>query len=187
MSKIDEEIKLVFEQWGEESALDLKNEAEDALRRAGRTNPNAISLEFDKKISTTADGNVTLEIRATRLNQPAKYWRYIEEGRRPGKQPPASLFGKQWQNEQGIDARVVLLQIQAKRRRGLKSKPKKGLNYDSAVKSLAFLIARSIGRKGLRPKPFVGKVLTDERITQLRNRLTPLLGEKYKLIIKGLE
>jgi hypothetical protein len=192
VSRIDELIAQAFEQWGEEASIDLKNEAELALQRAGRSNPNTISLEFDKVIATTSDGNVSLEIRAKRIGKPAPYWRYIEEGRRAGKQPPADKFGKAWQNEQGIDARVVLLKIQAKRKRGLKTgnrrlkRVAKGLNYDSAVRSLSFLIARSIGRKGLRPKPFVGKVLTDERIADLRNRLTPLLGEKYKLIIKGL-
>lgn len=193
MSQIDEQIRRVFELWGEEGAIDLKNEAEAALQRAGRSNPNTISLEFDKFISTTNAGDVTLEIRAVRLGKPAKYWRYIEEGRRPGKQPPASVFGKTWQNEQGIDARVVLLQIQAKKKRGINvpsrelKRAKKGLDYDKAVKSFAFLIARSIGRRGLKPKPFVGKVITDARIADLRTKLTPLLGEKYKLIIKGLD
>lgn len=191
-SKLDNEIAKVFREWGKESALELKEEAEAALQRGGRTNPNTVSLEFKEILSTTSDGNVQLEIVARRKGQPVKYWKAIEEGRKPGKQPPSDVFGKTWQNEQNIDARVVLLQIQA-RKKGLQTpnrkfkRLKKTLDYDKAVKQLQFIIAKSIGKKGIKPKPYLGKVLTDERVRELRTKLTPLLGEKFKLIIKGLE
>lgn len=192
-SKLQDEIAKVFREWGKESSLDLKTEAELALQRGGRTNPNTVSLEFKEVLTTTPDGNVQLEIVARRKGQPVKYWKAIEEGRAPGKkQPPSDVFGKTWQNEQAIDARVVLLQIQA-RKKGLQTtnrkfkRLKKTLDYDKAVKSLSFIIAKSIGKKGIKPKPYLGKVLTDERIRELRNKLTPLLGERFKLIIKGLE
>lgn len=193
MPSIDQQIAEVFRKWGKETALEFKEEAEAALRKAGRKNPNTISLEFDETITTNGT-DVTLEIRAKRLGKPAKYWRAIEEGRTPGKrQPPSNVFGKTWQDEQQIDPRVLLLKIQAKKKNGLSvpnrsfKKVKKGLNLESAYKSVAFMIARSIGRKGIKPKPFVGQVLNDGRIEDLRNLLTPLLGQRYKLIIKGLE
>lgn len=192
-SKIDEEIKKVFQKWGKETALEFKESARDALAKGGRTNPQTVSLEFKELIVTTEDGNVGLEIRAQKLGKPAKYWKVIEEGRAANKKaPPSDVFGRTWQNEQNIDARVVLLEIQRKKKgivnvnRKFK-RLKKTLDYDKAVKTLSFLIARSIGKKGIKPKPFVGKVLNDGRITELREMLTPLLGEKFKLIIKGLE
>lgn len=187
MPSVNDEIKKVFRDWGKETALELKEEAEAALKRGGRKNPNSISLEFDEFIKTTPDGNVLLEIRASNQGQPVQYWQAIDEGRKPGKKPPpSSVFGQQWQNEQGIDARQVLLSIQLKKKPGLKLE-KKNMNYEKAARQLSFVIARSIGKKGIKPKPYLDKVLTDERIAKLRNGLTPLLGKKFKLIIKGLE
>lgn len=194
MSKINDQIAEVFREWGKKSSLDLTEEATAALVRAGRKNPQGVGLQFKEVLSTSPDGSVTLEIVARKQSKPVKYWKAIEEGRQPGKrQPPSDVFGKQWQNEQQIDARVVLLQIQARKKKGVSvpnrkfKRLKKTLNYDKAVKQLSFIIAMSIGKKGIKPKPYLGKVLNDENIAVLRKDLTPLLGERFKLIIKGLE
>ena len=64
-----------------------------------------------------------------------EYWKWIENGRKPGKMPPPdSLIS--WIKSKGIQ-------------------PKKGI----AVKSLAFLIARKIGRVGIKPKHLLTDVL----------------------------
>jgi hypothetical protein len=188
MLKINEEIKKVFSDWGKETALELKEEAEAALKRGGRKNPNPPTLSFREFISTTSDGDVQLEIKAETLNKkPAMYWRIIDEGRRPGaKQPPSKVFGKVWQHEQQIDPREVLLKIQAKKRPGLKLEKSK-MNYERAALQLSYIIARSIKKKGIKPKPYLDRVLTTERIGKLRTKLTPLLGKKFKIIITGLE
>jgi len=61
----------------------------------------------------------------------ADYWKYIEYGRPPGKRPPINAILK-WIQQKGITPRS--------------GKP-------MSQKSLAFLIARKIGRDGIKPRP----------------------------------
>ena len=66
------------------------------------------------------------------------YWKYIESGRRPGKMPPLDAIEK-WINVRRIIPHSMTL--------------KSGKTVIPSVKQLSFLIARSIGRRGIAPKP----------------------------------
>ena len=68
-----------------------------------------------------------------------KYWRYIEYGRRPGKMPPLDVIEK-WINVKQIIPHSMTL--------------KSGKTVIPSVKQLSFMIARKIGRDGIRPRPF---------------------------------
>lgn len=68
----------------------------------------------------------------------ADYWKYIEYGRRPGKMPPLDVIEK-WINVRQIIPHSMTL--------------KSGKTVIPSVKQLSFLIARSIGRRGIAPKP----------------------------------
>ena len=67
------------------------------------------------------------------------YWKYIESGRRPGKMPPLDVIEK-WINVRRIIPHSMTL--------------KSGKTVIPSVKQLSFLIARSIGRRGIQPRPF---------------------------------
>ena len=68
-----------------------------------------------------------------------EYWRYIEYGRRPGKMPPLDVIEK-WINVRRIIPHSMTL--------------KSGKTVIPSVKQLSFLIARSIGQRGIQPRPF---------------------------------
>ena len=68
-----------------------------------------------------------------------EYWKYIEYGRRPGKMPPLDVIEK-WINVRQIIPHSMTL--------------KSGKTVLPSVKQLSFLIARKIGRDGIRPRPF---------------------------------
>ena len=69
-----------------------------------------------------------------------EYWKYIEAGRRAGaKMPPLDVIEK-WINVRQIIPHSMTL--------------KSGKTVIPSVKQLSFLIARSIGRRGIRPRPF---------------------------------
>ena len=70
------------------------------------------------------------------------YWKYIESGRRPGKMPPLDVIEK-WINVRRIIPHSMTL--------------KSGKTVIPSVKQLSFLIARSIGRRGIAPKPLFQK------------------------------
>lgn len=181
MSTQNKIVKL-FTDFGIPLSEDLLESLVEALRQGGRMSPQTTKMNFSPRIKTTPDGNVSLEIVAY-----DKYWRWIESGRKAGaRRVPADVLGKKWQNENAIDARKVILSIQAKRKSSIKFK-KSTLNYDKAARSLSFIIQRAIFKRGIKPKPFVDRILDDGRFKEFRNALVPLLGEQYKLIIKGLE
>ena len=66
------------------------------------------------------------------------YWKYIEYGRRPGKMPPVSAI-ENWINVKQIVPHSMTL--------------KSGKTVIPTIPQLSFLIARSIGRRGIAPKP----------------------------------
>ena len=72
----------------------------------------------------------------------ADYWKYIEYGRRPGKMPPVSAI-ENWINVKQIIPHSMTL--------------KSGKTVIPTIPQLSFLIARSIGRRGIVPKPLFQK------------------------------
>lgn len=72
----------------------------------------------------------------------ADYWKYVEYGRRPGKMPPISAI-EHWINVKQIIPHSMTL--------------KSGKTVIPTIPQLSFLIARSIGRRGIAPKPLFQK------------------------------
>ena len=72
----------------------------------------------------------------------ADYWKYIEYGRRPGKMPPLEVIEK-WIDVKQIKPHSMTL--------------KSGKTVIPTPPKLPFLIARSIGRRGIAPKPLFQK------------------------------
>ena len=71
-----------------------------------------------------------------------EYWKYIEYGRRPGKMPPLDVIEK-WIDVKQIKPHSMTL--------------KSGKTVIPTPPQLPFLIARSIGRRGIAPKPLFKK------------------------------
>jgi uncharacterized short protein YbdD (DUF466 family) len=85
------------------------------------------------------------------------YWKYVDSGRKKGsKQPPQDAMLKhialrgEWHAKRVNDISNFYTNS-----KGLKVKRKNPLPKDKARKSLAFLIGRSIKRKGIKPTNFV--------------------------------
>jgi hypothetical protein len=178
--------KLILKSFGQDVAEDLKNSLNAALKAAGNRNPMEAALSFQPEFSEDSEG-VTLNIVAS-----GEYWKWIESGRKPKtRRIPADVVGKKWQNANGIDPRQIILSLRTKtKRKGLNykqpkfnKKQKAVLNYDKAAKSLSFIIQSSIYKKGIVPKPFVDRVLNDGRLVKLRNELTEVLAQGFKLEI----
>lgn len=176
MAAIDEARKILTE-FGKDLADDLEQSLTKALRDGGRRNPEQPALTF--KQETYIDGpGVEMAIMAS-----GDYWKYIESGRKKGaRRIPADVVGKVWQNTNNIDPRQVLMQLRLKKVRKLKTAKNK-LNYDKAAKSLSFVIQNSIFKKGIKPKPFIDRVIDDGRIEVLSSTLRQVLGNEYKLEI----
>ena len=74
----------------------------------------------------------------------ADYWNYVDKGRKPGKQPPISSIVK-W----------------------IRNKPSFGGLGNKKPESVAFGIAKKIGKFGIKPTNFYTKVINDGRLIKL--------------------
>lgn len=185
MSLFDE-IKKVQEAFGKQLAEDLDKSLNAALKKGGSKNVQEAKLHFDENITTSQDG-IVLQILASDL-----YWDWVDKGRKPGRMPPSDKLGRKWQNTQKIDPRKVLLEIEAKykskikRKTNLSSKirPRKKLSFDAAAKQLSFIIARSIGKKGYKARPYLSKILNDGRVEKLQEALSIVMGREINLELR---
>lgn len=84
------------------------------------------------------------------------YWKYIEDGRRPGaKMPPVEAI-KKWIEYKKILPRPIQL--------------KSGKTVIPSTQQLAFVIARSIGKNGIAARP-----IARETVDQLNNEFVSIL------------
>lgn len=124
----------------------VKDEFSAALNKlAVRTQAMAVETARNKKIHST--GNLIQQIKWKKIGQlayavisGADYSLFVEEGRKPGKWPPYKpIF--EW------------VQRHYQRFSGFKTKKSKAAQAD--IKNIAFLIQRKIGRKGIKPRPYM--------------------------------
>lgn len=169
------ELDSVILHFADKLNKDLKASLELALKEGGSKNVQESTVTFQPRYKISEDGTIDIQI----VTQQA-HWKYIEFGRRPGKMPPPNKLGKDWQVSQKIDARKVLAEIKVKTNKGLTRK-KKELSFDKATKQLAFLIARSIGKRGLKPRPYIDRVLNDGRIDQLTKDISRVLSKNITI------
>lgn len=111
------------------------------------------------------------------------YWQYVEEGRKPGKQPPIEAIMK-WTSQKGLS----LSGLSKRTKRIIKSlktkKVRKALRQISAEakrRSLAFLIARKIGRKGIAASNFFSEVVNKDLFDSMRKDISEYLKKDFVL------
>lgn len=169
--------------FGKKIAIYMRANLEEAMQKAGSKNPQETSLRFEPVISMNGS-TVNIQIVAS-----DEYWYYVDNGRKAGKMPPPDTFGKKWQAKNNIDPRKVIAEIQLKRKRGLKINPKGSLNtkkwlsFKKASKQLSFIIARSIGKKGVKARPFVENTMKDVEFDVFKKRMAGLIGKEITLDI----
>jgi len=99
------------------------------------------------------------------------YYEFVDKGRKPGKQPPrGKIF--EWIRQKdlsGATGKVGLIKDDFKRR-----------------KTLAFLIARKIGKFGTKPTNFFSSVVNRSAINKLKNDIAEALGRDVVFTITKL-
>ena len=106
------------------------------------------------------------------------YWRWVDEGRKPGKMPPVDKIA-QWIAHKGIPIRAQVKATPLKR----KSKKTLSERVRSRQRSVAFLIARSIGKKGTRPTHFYSDVINEKFIADMKADIGKQLKKDYTIQI----
>ena len=99
-----------------------------------------------------------------------EYWKYIEYGRKAGAKMPPIKPIENWIIVKQIIPKPLTL--------------KSGKTIIPSTKSLAFVIARSISRKGIKPRPYL-KNSIDEMKKIFIERIKDAIAKDLKMIIEG--
>lgn len=173
---LDSEINKLITGFGQKFADDLSIALNKALKQGGNKSPQEAHLSFSPSYRITTEGTTIL------INASDSYWYYIEHGRKPGKMPPSAKLGKRWQNQNNIDPRTIVQEIQ------IKYYKSKGFNYnikplkfDKAAKQFGFIVARSIGKHGYKARPFLNSILNDGRMESLSNALSLIFKKEIQV------
>lgn len=123
------------------------------------------SLKTAGKVATGSLSNFTYEVEQddkmfSIVFNLQDYWKYVENGRLAGKQPPIDAIAK-WITVKPIIPRAVR-------------------NKVPSVKQLAFLIARSIGEHGIKPTKALQGTLESSYVQDLEDKLCDLLIEQIE-------
>lgn len=112
---------------------------------------NELIAKYDE-MSIRVSGNWAENLEVETAKDSVILWGpYSPDGRKPGKQPPSEAI-EQWLKDKGIASR---------------------LEKEISITSLAYLIARKIGREGWKRQgtPLVSSVVTPERIQQIIDKI----------------
>lgn len=104
------------------------------------------------------------------------YWKFVDGGRKKGaKMPPINAMLKHIANR-GIDYKGI--QNNYRNTKGILVKRKKPLAKEKALRTLAYLIGRSISKKGIKPTNFVDEAFDNNILDNMSKELSTALGRE---------
>jgi len=142
-------------------AKSLKSRLEENFSDASGDLGNSITVSAKKS-------NNSLEVNISMLD----YWEALDKGRKPGKQPPINKI-KEWLTYPNPRAKLGLEGVS---------------NVNIAeVNSLAFLIARKIGKKGTKGNNFASDVFDSKKVkVDLPNAIADAVFEDLNIVFDDL-
>lgn len=120
----------------------------------------------------------------------ADYWRFVDEGRKPGSKFPPPDVIRQWIINKGL-AYNSTGKIQSLHgsmpKKGLKANITKGQtllsNHEMQLRTLTYLFSRKIARDGIAPTPFVTDTLTVDSVAELQANLSAAFKQDVNVAV----
>lgn len=173
----DSPIHKIMKQWSEDAIALMKDNTPKASGRL------AASISFDFK---NDGGVVIVEFTAD------DYWDYVNSGVDGFSQSAGAVenkFGNTYSFKSAVPSRSMVDSLLGQDKRNwLASKGITSLTYggktyqlttESDYRGAAFVFARAVKQKGIKPSNFVGKAVNEESISQLENLLMDALENLF--------
>lgn len=198
-NELEKQIVHVFNAWGKTLVRDTKKAIDTAIAADGGGQTSKLSGSVNYKV---INEGVVISF-SLMMND---YWKFQDSGvdgtevkhgskykfkqrlDKRGNQKPVNIGAI----ENFIKARHIKIELSAKKKALNKSLRTKGirqrhkqLSFDEARKSAAYAMGVDIAKKGIKPKKFMDKVITDERMNELKQMLAPLIRDAFVLEIKS--
>jgi hypothetical protein len=145
---------------------------------------DAIAESLNKNDKVVQGGlvqSISINIRSFATNMVmeismADYWKFVDGGRKKGaKMPPINAMLKHIANR-GINYKGI--QNNYRNTKGILVKRKKPLAKEKALRTLAYLIGRSISKKGIKPTNFVDEAFDNDILDNMSKDLSTALGRE---------
>lgn len=148
----DDGILRIIQNWGNELISQMQNRL-----RSNKTNASSsLSQSIEPNIKSKQNGyNLSILMN--------EYWLYVEEGRKPGKMPPIKNIYEWIQNKRPLQAKIA-----------------QAPDTIAATKSLAYVIARKIAKKGTKAQPFISPSLKQVTTEELGRRVGQYIADSLK-------
>ena len=177
---VNEEIDKLLNDFGAKWANDLKTSLDKALKDGAKSGERVQTsrIEFVGGVKYYPN-KVIISITPNE-----DYWYYIENGRKKGKQPPTKVLGEEWQAKNGINPANIIydMTIEYNQKKGFTKRKVKKLPFKKAAKQFAFIVARAIGKKGVKPRPFVDKGSNPQDLKDLLTNISKLIGKEVTVV-----
>lgn len=180
------QLKNIMMAWGRDLTIDMKRELSKQVKNAGGQEPKIVgSLDYNVQLK---DNLVSFRLTAS------DYWQFIEYGVDGTKKKYGSKFAFKKKNintkwvAQFLDSKGGI-KINTAKFKSLKGKEKKAAVKESKEKQLKaarFLIGRHLAQDGIKPRPFVDRVYTTERINELKGMIAEGMTKDFVLDIKDI-
>jgi hypothetical protein len=162
---MDKEIEQILYQIAMDVAMDYQSEL-NALNINATGNLQNVDFEVDIKGGTYTISLILQD-----------YWKYVENGRQPGKFPNIGKI-QEWIKVKRIIPRPI----------EKKFKTKDNETFLPTEKQLAFMIANSIKENGIQPKPALANALkkNDTQLNRIKEAVSKSLDKEIKQMLKEL-
>lgn len=187
---LTDKIIEVFNIWGENLVKDTKAEIDKAIAADGGGQNSKLSGSVNYKVLNT-NGKISFQLT---MND---YWKFQDQGVDGTQVSHGSKFKFKGKNLPKkamlnfIDSRHIKIDLTTRtkginksiRTKGIRQQHK-ALSIAKAKDTVAFLIGRSISKKGIKPLHFIDKVITPQRLNELKEMLKPVIKEEFLLEFK---
>lgn len=166
---LEQRVQAFIEDWAmkvQDSAIKVVDET---VNYSGGQSAD-LSSTIKTNVAVTGSGKVRFTLSM------ADYYKFIEMGRGKNKKAPPTKPIEDFIRKRGIKPTMP---------KTLKGK-KRQASFDTRVKSLAFVIARSIGKNGIKPRPFIDKIVTPELKKELNDGLVEAFKQQFIIDLKTL-
>jgi hypothetical protein len=109
------------------------------------------------------------------------YWKFVDEGRKPGKNPPLKPIVEWINSKPSVKAKFNLTRNKQK----LKRVKKLGdIKATPQVLSAAIAIQRTIGKRGTKATRFVSKNINEEVLQKIKDDIAIITSKNIKISVK---
>jgi len=153
------------------SALDILQDYSQKMIDALKDNLNKKDRFASGMLSQSITANVKVFNQVVEMTISMEdYWKFVDEG----VDGTVVKWGSPYKfKKKNLNQKAMLKHIA---NRGLRVTAKKGVSKENARKGLAFVLGRSIAKKGIKPTHFASEVFEGDLMEDLSNDLAEALG-----------